>query len=88
MILFPERLDKDIAENDPVRVVDSVIDNLKLDNFFIVFIAFLPPEIHIFRKKLGKDAALNIFKSQTLKNREYVSNCLIRHTLFFYKLFN
>jgi transposase len=33
MILFPQRLDKDIAENDPVRVVDSVIDNLKLDNF-------------------------------------------------------
>ena len=33
MILFPQRLDKDIAENDPVRVIDMVIDNLKLDNF-------------------------------------------------------
>lgn len=33
MILFPQRLDKDIAENDPVRVVDTVIDNLKLENF-------------------------------------------------------
>jgi len=33
MILFPQRLDKDIAENDSVRVVDSVIDNLRLDNF-------------------------------------------------------
>lgn len=33
MMLFPQRLDKDIAENDPVRVVDSVIDNLRLDNF-------------------------------------------------------
>jgi transposase len=33
MLLFPERLDKDIAENDPVRVVDAVIDGLKLDNF-------------------------------------------------------
>ena len=33
MILFPQRLDKDIAENDPVRLVDSVIDNLRLDNF-------------------------------------------------------
>ena len=32
-ILFPHRLDKDIAENDPVRVVDAVIDNLKLENF-------------------------------------------------------
>ena len=33
MTLFPQRLDKDIAENDPVRLVDSVIDNLRLDNF-------------------------------------------------------
>lgn len=32
-ILFPQCLDKDIAENDPVRVVDSVIDNLKLDMY-------------------------------------------------------
>lgn len=29
MVLFPQRLDKDIAENDPVKVVDAVIDNLK-----------------------------------------------------------
>ena len=33
MILFPQRLDKDIAENDPVRVVNNVIDHLKLYNF-------------------------------------------------------
>lgn len=33
MILFPQRLDKDIADNDPVRVVDSVIDGLNLENF-------------------------------------------------------
>ena len=32
-LLFPQRLDKDIAGNDPVRVVDTVIDNLKLENF-------------------------------------------------------
>lgn len=32
-ILFPQRLDKDIAENDSVRVVDTVIDNLKLEYF-------------------------------------------------------
>ena len=31
-LLFPQQLDKDIAENDPVRVVDSVIDRLKYDN--------------------------------------------------------
>ena len=32
-LLFPERLDKDIAEYAPVRVIDAVIDELKLDNF-------------------------------------------------------
>ena len=30
-LLFSQRLDKDIAGNDPVRVVDTVIDNLKLE---------------------------------------------------------
>ena len=30
ILLFPSRLDKDIAENDPVRVIDAVIDELKL----------------------------------------------------------
>lgn len=33
ILLFPERLDKDIAENDAVRVIDAVIDELRLDNF-------------------------------------------------------
>lgn len=33
MILFPERFDKNIAENAPVCVVDTVIDNLNLENF-------------------------------------------------------
>lgn len=33
ILLFPERLDKDIEENNPVRVIDIVIDELKLDNF-------------------------------------------------------
>ena len=32
-VLFPQRLDKDIAGNDPVRVVDTVIDNLRLEQF-------------------------------------------------------
>jgi len=25
IILFPQRLDKDIAENDPVRIVDTIV---------------------------------------------------------------
>ena len=33
MRLFPERLDKDIDENDPVRVVDAVVDGLKISVF-------------------------------------------------------
>lgn len=32
-ILFPQRIDKDIAENDPVRVVDALVDSLRLENF-------------------------------------------------------
>ncbi len=27
--LFPQRFDKDIAGNNPIRVIDTVIDNLK-----------------------------------------------------------
>lgn len=33
MTLFPERLDKDIPENDPVRTVDTIVDNLKIERF-------------------------------------------------------
>lgn len=31
--LFPQRLDEDIEENAPVRVIDAAIDSLKLENF-------------------------------------------------------
>ena len=39
IILFPQRLDKDIAKNDPVRIVDTIVDQLKLDFAFFA-IAF------------------------------------------------
>ncbi|MFR8355861.1 MAG: transposase [Parabacteroides sp.] len=32
-VLFPGRIDENIAANDPVRVVNTVVDNLNLDNF-------------------------------------------------------
>lgn len=32
-VLFPQRIDKDIAENDPVRIVNAVVDKLNLDGF-------------------------------------------------------
>ncbi len=32
MILFPQRIDKDIAEDDPVRLLDALVDNLMLDD--------------------------------------------------------
>lgn len=32
-ILFPQRIDQDIAENDPVRIISSVVDSISLDNF-------------------------------------------------------
>ena len=31
MVLFPQRIDEDIAEDDPVRVVDSVVESLNLE---------------------------------------------------------
>ena len=33
IVLFPQRIDKDIAENAPVRIVDGIVDRLKLENF-------------------------------------------------------
>ncbi len=32
-ILFPQRIDKDIAENDPVRLISSIVENLDLSSF-------------------------------------------------------
>ena len=32
-ILFPQRIDKDIAENDPVRLISSIVDGLDLSSF-------------------------------------------------------
>ena len=32
-VLFPQRIDRDIAENDPVRLVNAVVDSLNLENF-------------------------------------------------------
>lgn len=32
-VLFPQRIDEDIAENDPVRIVHAIVDGLNLDNF-------------------------------------------------------
>ena len=31
--LFPQRIDEDIAPNDPVRLVNSVVDGLDLERF-------------------------------------------------------
>ena len=33
IILFPQRIDKDIAANDPVRMVSSIVDQLDLSSF-------------------------------------------------------
>ena len=32
-VLFPQRIDENIAENDPVRIVNAVVDGLNIDNF-------------------------------------------------------
>ena len=31
LVLFPGRIDRDIAENDPVRIINGVINGLNLD---------------------------------------------------------
>ena len=33
MVLFPQRIDEDIAENDPVRIVDALVESLNLESF-------------------------------------------------------
>ncbi|WP_449027859.1 hypothetical protein [Prevotella jejuni] len=37
MILFPQRIDKDIAEDDPVRLLDALVDNLMLYNVYKLY---------------------------------------------------
>ena len=32
-VLFPQRIDEDIAENDPVRMVDTLVEGLNLESF-------------------------------------------------------
>lgn len=32
-VLFPQRIDEDIAENDPVRMVNALVDSLNLESF-------------------------------------------------------
>ena len=33
LVLFPQRIDEDIADNDPVRIVNAIVDNLDLEAF-------------------------------------------------------
>ena len=33
IVLFPQRIDEDIAENDPVRIVSDIVDRLDISNF-------------------------------------------------------
>ena len=32
-VLFPQRIDEDIADNDPVRMVDALVESLHLESF-------------------------------------------------------
>ena len=32
-VLFPQRIDEDIAKNDPVRMVDALVESLNLGGF-------------------------------------------------------
>jgi transposase len=37
MVLFPQRIDKDIAEDEPVRLLDALIEGLRLDNVYKLY---------------------------------------------------
>ncbi len=37
MVLFPQRIDEDIAENDPVRIINGIIDGLNLDDILKLY---------------------------------------------------
>ena len=37
MVLFPQRIDKDIAEDEPVRLLDALIEGLRLDNVYNLY---------------------------------------------------
>ncbi|MBQ9466286.1 MAG: IS1182 family transposase [Muribaculaceae bacterium] len=37
LILFPERIDKDIAPDDPVRLVDAVVDGLDMNRIYSLY---------------------------------------------------
>lgn len=34
LVLFPQRIDENISENDPVRIVNSIVDSLDLSSFY------------------------------------------------------
>jgi len=36
-LLFPSRIDEDIAEDDPVQVVNALVDNLDLDKIMALY---------------------------------------------------
>ena len=33
LVLFPQQIDENIADNDPVRIISAIVDNLNLDSF-------------------------------------------------------
>lgn len=37
LVLFPQRIDEDIAENAPVRIINAVIDSLDLENIYTLY---------------------------------------------------
>ena len=34
LVLFPQRIDENISENDPVRIINSIVDSLDLSLFY------------------------------------------------------
>ena len=61
-LLFPPHLDQNIDDNDPVRLIDSIIDSLDItgspnNGLFFIFFQKLSLQNGIFRKISQKSAA-------------------------------
>ena len=46
MVLFPQRIDENIAENDPVRIVSSIVDHLDITELMSTYKSFGCPAYH------------------------------------------
>ena len=50
-VLFPQRIDEDIAENDPVRMVDALVEGLNLESFRKLYKAVSYTHLDVYKRQ-------------------------------------